>query len=38
MDLLEKARKVGLRKVEEDPEMIKLIQNSIDVIKDTNFQ
>lgn len=37
MDFLEKARKVGLRKAEEDPEMIKLIQNSIDVIKDTLF-
>lgn len=37
MDLLEKARITGLKKAEEDPEMIKLIQNSIDNIKNTIF-
>jgi len=37
MDLLDKARKVGLRKAEEDPEMIKKFQNSIDVIKEKLF-
>ncbi|GAH01953.1 unnamed protein product, partial [marine sediment metagenome] len=36
-NLIEKAREIGLRKVKEDPEMIKSIQDSINGIKDLYF-